>query len=271
MGNTTPCVAVKPLQAAAQEALALTPEKRARTLVRLDAGGGTVDQINACLSAGYPFHGKDFCTRRARHLAASVKLWYDAPAHAGRKVGLVTQPADEYVRPVRRMALRWCDKQGQEHHCVLISSLDAETILDLEGAANAPRDLATVLVCYAHFYDARGGGIECAFKQDQQGLGRRNKKGFAAQAMLLWLECLAHNVLIWAREWLVPAVPMLAGYGLLRLVRDVFCLPGRLRMDGQGGITLLLLKHTHPMASKLAQALQKLLASQQTMVCLGEI
>ena len=271
LGNTTTSVAVKPLLKDAQEALLLTPEKRAKTIVRLDAGGGTTEEINACLSAGYQFHGKDFCTRRARRLAQSVQVWYDDPAHPGRQIGLVTLPPDEYVRPVVRIALRWCDKAGQEHFCVLISSLDAEAILGLEAAPQTPADPERVLVCYAHFYDARGGGIECGFKQDQQGLGRRNKKGFAAQAMLLWLECLAHNVLIWAREWLAPAAPTLAGYGLLRLVRDVFCLPGRLSMDTQGGITLLLLKHTHPMAAKVAQALQKLLASQQTRVCLGEI
>ncbi len=271
LGNTTTCVAVQPLLADAQEALNLTPEKRARTIVRLDAGGGTTEQINACLSAGYQFHGKDFCTRRARRLAQSVQVWYDDPAHPGRQVGLVTVPPDEYVRPVVRIALPWEDKQGQEHHCVLISSLDAEAIRLLEGARQTPAAPAGVLVGYAHFYDARGGGIEGGFKQDQQGLGRRNKKGFAAQAMLLWLECLAHNVLIWAREWLAPAAPRLAGYGLLRLVRDVLCLPGRLGMDEQGEIALLVLKHTHLMAAKVAQALQKLLASQQTTVCLGEI
>jgi len=55
-------------------------------------------------------------------------------------------------------------------------------------------------LAHAHFYDGRGGGIECGFKQDQQGHGWRNKKRFAAQAMLLWLEALAHNVLVWARD-----------------------------------------------------------------------
>jgi hypothetical protein len=35
-------------------------------------------------------------------------------------------------------------------------------------------------LAHAHFYDGRGGGIETGFKQDQQGLGWRNKKRFAA-------------------------------------------------------------------------------------------
>lgn len=271
MGNTPTAVAVAPLLRDAQEALELTPEKRAKTIVRLDAGGGTVDEINACLSAGYQFHGKDFSTKRAKHLAQSVHAWYEDPAHPGRTVGLVTLPPDEYVQPVVRIALRWSDKKGQDHYAVLISSLDAEAILALCGAAQSPADIGTVLVCYAHFYDGRGGGIECAFKQDQQGLGRRNKKGFAAQAMLLWLECLAHNVLIWAREWLAPAAPAIAGYGLMRLARSVWAIPGRVCLDEKGVIQTLVLCRNHPLAEKLLQALQQLLAPQQTRVCLGEI
>jgi hypothetical protein len=270
MGNTTTAAAVQPLLADAQEALALTPSQRARTIVRMDAGGGTVEEINACLSAGYQFHGKDFSTARARHLAESVEGWYEDPTHPGRKVGLVTTPPTDYVRPVVRVALCFSDKKGQEHYCVLISSLDAEAILALSGA-QAQSDLATVLLCYAHFYDRRGGGIECAFKQDQQGLGRRNKKCFAAQAMLLWLECLAHNVLIWARAWLAPAAAVIAGYGLLRLVRDALAIPGRLCLDERGSIHTLVLSRAHPLAAKLLMALQQLLAPQQTLVCLGEI
>jgi hypothetical protein len=65
------------------------------------------------------------------------------------------------------------------------------------------------------------GGVEAAFKEDKQGLGltRRNKKRCAAQQMVLALGTLAHNVLVWARAWLVPYVPAVAHYGLLRLVR----------------------------------------------------
>lgn len=124
---------------------------------------------------------------------------------------------------------------------------------------------------YTHFYDARGGGIACGFKQNQQGLGRRNKKGFAAQAVLLWLECLAHNVLMWARDWLAPVAPAIADYGLVRLVRDALSLPGRVSVDATGSVRALVLSRTHPLAAKLLLALQQLLAPQQIPVCLGEI
>ncbi len=272
MGNTTTSAAMQPLLADAQEALALTPQQRARTIVRLDAGGGTLEEINACLSAGYQFHGKDFSTARARHLCKSVQHWYDDPRQPGRQVGLVTTEPTDYVRPVVRIGERWSDTKGQEHNCVLISTLNAETILAVCGSADAVvTDMEALLLAYAHFYDGRGGGIETGFRQDQQGLGRRNKKCFAAQAMLLWLECLAHNVLIWVLSWLVPSAPAIAGYGLLRLVRDALSIPGRVCLDAQGGIPMLILSSAHPLAAKLQQALQQLLAQQKTCVCLGEI
>jgi hypothetical protein len=272
LGNTTTPAALQPLLADVQDALQLTKEQRARTILRLDAGGGTLEEVNACLEAGYPFHGKDFSTSRARKLARSVTTCYDDPAQPGRQVGLVTFAPTDYVRAVVRIALRWTTKQGQEQVCVLLSTLSPAQILSLAGSAGAKTsDQAAVLLAYAHFYDARGGGIETSFKQDQQGLGRRNKKCFAAQAMLLWLECLAHNVLVWARAWLAPAAPAIAGYGLLRLVRDAFAIPGRIGLDAKGGIQILILCRSHPLAAKMQQALQRLLAQQRTRGCLGEI
>lgn len=270
-GNTTTAVAVQPLLRDAQEALQLTPEQRARTIIRLDAGGGTVAEINACLEAGFQFHGKDFSTSRARKLAQSVQIWYDDPNQPGRQVGLVMEEPTEYVRPLTRIAIRWWTQKGEERVCVLLSSLSASDILALEASVSDPTDPAAVLLAYAHFYDARGGGVECGFKQDQQGLGRRNKKRFPAQAMLLWLEALAHNVLLWARAWLAPSAPAIARYGLLRLVRDALAIPGSLERDADGLLRRLVLRRTHPLAAKMQQALQTLLDAQQIQVCLGEI
>ena len=271
MGNTTTATAVQPLLRDAQEALQLTPEQRARTIVRLDAGGGTVAEVNACLEAGYQFHGKDFSTKRARTLAKSVQIWYDAPNQPGRQVGLVTQEVTEYVCPVTRIAVRWWTRKGEERVCVLLSTLSATDILALEESVCDPTDPASVLLAYVHFYDARGSGVECGFKQDQQGLGRRNKKRFPAQAMVLWLEALAHNVLLWARAWLAPKAPAIARYGLLRLVRDALAIPGSLERDADGLLRRLVLRRTHPLAAKMQQALQPLLKPQLIQVCLGEI
>lgn len=95
VGSTTTAAAIAPLLADAQEALALSQKQRARTLIRLDAGGGTLEEGNAILAAGYPFHGKDFSTARARKLARSVPTWYEDPAQPGRQVGWVTAPPTE--------------------------------------------------------------------------------------------------------------------------------------------------------------------------------
>ena len=272
LGNTTTAVAVQPLLKDAQEALQLTDAQRARTIIRLDAGGGTVAEVNAILEAGYQFHGKDFSTVRARKLAESVEIWYPDPAQPGRQVGLVPGQTNDYGRPLVRVALRWVSKKGQEQFCVLLSTLSDAQILSLAGPPGAKTsDTAAVLLAYAHFYDGRSGGIETSFKQNQQGLGRRNKKRFAAQAMLMWLEALAHNVLVWAREWLAPEAPAIANFGLLRLVRDAFAIPGRLCLNARGGIAMLILSRRHPLAAKMQQALQQLLARQRTRVCLGEI
>lgn len=271
-GNTTTAAAIKPLLQDVQAVLQLTKQQRAKTIIRLDAGGGSVAEVNACLEAGYQFHGKDISPARARNLAKSVLAWYDDPHQPGRQVGLVTQAPTEYVRPVTRIAVRWRTKQGEEQVCVLISTLSATDILALVGASpSQASDLARVLLAYARFYDLRGGGVEGGFKQDQQGLGRRNKKRFPAQAMLLWLEALAHNVLIWARHWLAPRAPAIAGYGLLRLIRDVLSISGTLCLDTQGHLLRLVLNKAHPWAEKVQPALQQLLAQQHTQVCLGEI
>jgi hypothetical protein len=271
-GNTNTSQAVLPLVEAAEEVLALTPQQRTRTILRMDAGAGTLEEVNACLKAGYQFHGKDYSSVRARHLAQSVSVWYDDPKIPGRQVGLVTAEPNASVRPVVRIAVRCPRKKGEDQISVLISTLSSEDVLALRGhASDVGADPSAVLLAYVYFYDARGGGIECGFKQDRQGLGRRNKKCFAAQAMLLCLESLAHNVLIWARDWLKSAATVLAGYGLLRLVRDALSIPGRLCLDRQGQIRTLVLYRAHPLALKMQAALQLLLAQQGACVCLGEI
>ena len=51
--------------------------------------------------------------------------------------------------------------------------------------------------------------METAIKGDKQGLGmtKRNKKRFEAQQMVTQLNTLAHNTIVWARQWLTPYVP----------------------------------------------------------------
>ena len=58
--------------------------RRARTMVRVDSGGGTVDEVNWLLRRGYQVHSKDYSGARMRRLAASVVQWHDDPRRERR-------------------------------------------------------------------------------------------------------------------------------------------------------------------------------------------
>jgi hypothetical protein len=122
-------------------------------------------------------------------------------------------------------------------------------------------------------YDQRGGGVETSFKEDKQGLGltKRSKKRFAAQQMVVYLGILAHNVLVWARTWLAPALPRLARYGLVRLVRDIWGISGFVVHDPRTGSVLrIVLNRAAPLAPALAAALHRLLAPDHVAVSSGQ-
>jgi hypothetical protein len=273
-GTTYLRTALRPLLTAAEQILDLDQSKRARTIVRVDAGGGSLSEINWLLSQGYQVMAKDYSGQRAQKLALSVTNWVDDPRIEGRQVGWVRAASSAYMRTVWRIAVRCRKKNGQWGVGVIISTLSPADVLALTG--RRPTDLtddATVLLAYVYFYDQRGGGIETAIKDDKQGLGitKRNKKCFAAQQMVMWLNVLAHNVLVWARRWLAPSLPQIQRYGLLRLVRDVWHISGFVERDGHGHLTRIVLNQLAPLAQGLGLALQQLLAPTRVVVNLGQI
>jgi hypothetical protein len=252
--------ALQPLMQAAERTLKLDKAKRARTIVRVDSGGGSLDDVNWLLARGYQVHAKDYSSRHARSLAKSVLVWFNDPAVAGRQAGWVTEEALAYVRPVRRIAVRSRKQDGQWAVGVLISTLSDAEVLGLMGHPQALlADPQAVLWASVAFYDQRGGGIETSLKTDKQGLGltRRNKKRFEAQQMLALLGSLTHNTVVWARRWL--AAPQLRSYGMLRMVRDIFHISGFLGVDVQGRIVQIGLNPAAPLASVLVNSLQGLL------------
>lgn len=272
-GTTYLRTALPELILAAEHTLQLDEARRGRTILRIDAGAGSVEDINWALGRGYQVHAKDYSGQRARILADSVTEWVADPQVPGRQVGWVQIEAAMYVRPVRRLAVRCRKQNGQWGVGVIISALAPKDVLVLTGQ---PPELRTddhaTLLAYAHFYDQRGGGVETAIKDDKQGLGitKRNKKRFEAQQMVMLLNVLAHNVLIWARRWLAPNAHKLAHYGLLRLVRDVFHISGCIQRDTQGRIVQILLNQASPLARDLVFALQALLQPAHVAVILGE-
>ena len=107
-GNESLPKALQPLVEAAESVLELGEARRRRTILRIDAGGGTVEHVNWLLKRGYHLHCKDCSGHRAEKLAASVQEWFTDPEDPNRQFGWVTLPTDGiYVRSVRRIAVRY--------------------------------------------------------------------------------------------------------------------------------------------------------------------
>ena len=272
-GTTQLTAALQPLVQAAEAVLELNDQRRSHTLVRVDAGGGSLDDVNWLLARGYVVLAKDYSAARSSRLAKSVACWYADPKVAGREVGLVVEPPTEYCRAVVRIAVRCQKAKGRFSYGVLIAPPDLTPIWAVLGRQGAPpRDECGQLLAYVHAYDARGGGVETSLKADKQGLGlnKRNKKRFQAQQMVTLLSTLAHNIVIWARGWLVPQQPKLARYGIVRLVRDLFHISGRIRFDAMGHIVQIVLNQAAPLVRVLADALRPLLMPTHIAISLGE-
>jgi Transposase DDE domain group 1 len=273
-GKTQLSRALHPLVEAAEKTLNLNERKRQRTILRIDAGGGSLADINWLLARGYQVHGKDYSADRAQVLATSVADWITDPKDCNRQIGWVTAPTQVYQRPVKRIAVRCRKKNGQWGGGVILSTLSARDVLWLTGQSIRDVDnRQAVLLAYVYFYDQRGGGVEIEIKEDKQGLGttKRNKKRFEAQQMLIQLEALAHNALVWTRRWLAAHCPKITRFGIKRLVRDVFHINGKLVFDHCAQPLLIVLNQADPLAKELCRGLASLLAPEQVVVTLGEI
>jgi hypothetical protein len=250
----------------------LDANKRSRTLLRVDAGGGTVADINWALERGYPYHGKDYSHHRAKALAQTVTEWVDDPKTPGRQVGGVTSTEHPYVRPVRRIAVRCKKDNGEWGVGVIVSTLLPEDVIPLSGQPiHLVKDPISLLLAYAYFYDQRGGGVETSLKEDKQGLGltKRNKKRFLAQQMLVQLSALAHNVIVWTREGLAPHCPRIRRLGILRIVGDVFHTTGCIETDADGKVRQITLNGDDAVARQLKKPLKTLLKPMHVNVILG--
>ena len=272
-GTTQLNRALRPLVEAAETCLELDEGKRNRTILRIDSGGGSVEDINWALERGYHVHIKDYSGSRAAQLAKSVSRWVRDPADPAREFGRVTAEASAYVRPVRRIAVRCRKENGQWGIGVIVSNLEPKDVLWLTGGYRQEEEKdEQVLLAYVHFYDQRGGGIETEIKEDKQGLNttKRNKKRFAAQQILTQLEVLARNTLIWARLWLADYCPRLAHFGLKRWMRDILHLNGVVVFDQSLHLIQLILNPADPLAKDLSHGLAALLAGEHVAVYLGE-
>lgn len=275
-GNVQLLKSLRQLVALAEQTLDLNEYRRSRTILRIDAGGGSLDEVNWLLSRGYHLHGKDISAQRAEGWAYTVKRWYDDPRHPGRQVGWAEpETTPDYVRPVKRLVIRWHKRNGQTSYGMLISTLAPCDVLGLLGQpttdARHPEKLCRA---YAQLYDKRGGAVEIEIKEDKQGFGmvKRQKRKAEAQDMLVLLNQLAHNVLMWARGWLTATAPKLARFGILRLVRDLLSISGKIEINARNSsIIRITLNRAAPLVSGFFNALRALLLPEHVSIILGEI
>jgi hypothetical protein len=272
-GNLKLTEALQPTVKAAASPHPKVVSPRRPTVLRIDAGGGSLKDVNWLLERGYQIHCKDYWTKRAAHWSLAVKEWVDDPRHRGRQLGWVEVQNESYVREVRRIGVRWRKANGQRCYALLLSTLAPEEVLELLGREKEQvLDREKVLVAYMQLYDERGGAIEIEIKESKQGLGisKRNKKSYCGQQMVMLLGTLAHNLVVWAKRWMVAGVPKIKKYGVKRMVRDVFAVSGFVEINDGDEIKRVVMNKAAPLARSCAKCLDGLLKREQVKVILGE-
>src|ERR671928_1860368 len=229
-----------------------TRAKRARTEIRLDSSWGSTAAINWALLRGYQVTTKFKSTGRVTKLVRPIQAWQPT-ASPGREVAAVREPVC-LAKPTMQYAVRTPSTETPTgyHYAVLVTS---RVELPMQAAVDR--------------YDGRA-AMEADLKSDKHGLGLGvlRKRKLAAQEMLGLLGQLAHNVLIWARHWLAADAPRLAALGIVRLVREVWAIPGRVTLVG-AQVRHVRLCALHPRARDVCCGLRHLIPPSQMRVCLG--
>ena len=219
-----------------------TQRKRGRTEIRLDSSWGSEAMITWLLERGYQVTGKFKSNGRVRKLVRGITAW-SATSSPGREVAEVPSPV-EFVRPLAQYAVRTPSKEQKSghYHAVVFTS---RTDLSMQGVVD--------------HYDGRA-GMEADLKGDKQGLGIATirKHRLPAQKIVILLLQLAHNVLLWARQWLSQAAPHLEEYGIVRLIQQVWAIPGRVKLTEKGPERVRL-RPEHPRAREVCRAFRPLL------------
>jgi Transposase DDE domain len=217
--------------------------RRARTEIRLDSAWGSDRVITWLLERGYQVTGKFKSTQRVRKLAQGITTWQPTSS-PGREVAAVPQPVP-FARPLAQYAVRTPSKEkaGGYYYAVLFTSL-------------VQRPMQTVVTDY----DGRA-GMEADLKSDKHGLALAvlRKRRLVAQTVVVLLVELAHNVLVWARDWLAKEAPRLRSYGIVRLVQEVWAVPGRIKL-AEEQVQRVRLRQAHPLAREVARGWRPLLA-----------
>lgn len=251
-GKASAVPALKTALGELETRLGWTRERRQRIVLRLDGGFGTTAVLNWLLSRGYQVVAKISHSGRVRKLRQVLGPWQPTSS-PGREIAAVLKP-HRFCRATRQWVIRTPKEKGGYQYAVLMTTLTAYDPVALADA-----------------YDGRA-MIESSFCQDKQALGlvTRRQRRWEAQQVLLLLARLAHHLLVWGKQWLsrVPATRRrLQGYGLVRLLRDVWAVPGVIRWR-RGWMVSVRFLPLHPLATPLQASFSALFRGRVRVGCL---
>ena len=284
-GNQVSCTAFKEMVYEMERVLSLDEKaNRMRIRLRLDGFFGSDENINFALSRGYGLLIKMYSGNRARVLAKSVEKWVAAPTkrqrekgeNATREAAFLTKP-HRYCRKTQQVAIRTPNpknKSGYSYRVIVTTDPDDSLVTILDD------------------YDERGGVPENLFCQDNQGLAarKRRKRRFFAQQTLMHLTQIAHNLVLWIKQWQIDAIDfakccddwifdirqkwniegvdtrkwvsdtqeMLRQRGIKRFTHQLFALSGTLSFK-HGKLVRIVLKAGYPMIDRITLAFAALL------------
>ncbi len=240
-GNTHSCPAYIPVLTSLDHFLQLTPEQKAWTIIRSDAGFGSDFNVDYALDEGWQILTKGIGGKRSTCLMRKMEdiAWLETGCN--RWVAKATQPPT-FVKPVQFLLLRWLNSEGETKYANMVCS-----VLDWS--------MSEVI---QHFDDR--GGCETQIQSDKGGLKmcKRRKNHLRAQEALILLTDLAHNLLAWVTPWMFPT-GMLSTFGTTRMIEDILALPGRVIFTESGRLHEVQINALHPYSQQVADGLQRLL------------
>lgn len=89
--------------------------------------------------------------------------------------------------------------------------------------------------------------------------------------MVMLLNNLAHNIIVWQRNWLSGEISRIQNYGILRFRRDILQIPGLIEINNSDQVMKIILNSKTPLATELASALTKILFRTNVTVSAGQI
>jgi hypothetical protein len=251
-GKASAVPALKAALGELETRLGWTRERRQQIIIRLDGGFGTTAVLNWLLSRGYQVVAKSSHSGRVRKWRQALGPW-QLTSSPGRDMAAVLTP-HRFCRATRQWVIRTPKEKGGYQYAVLVT-----TLVGYEPGA------------LADAYDRRAMS-EATFCQDKQALGlvTRRQRRWEAQQMVLLLARLAHHLLLWGKRWLSrgPATRQrLQGYGLVRLLREVWAVPGVIRWR-RGWMVSVRFSPLHPLARPLQASFSVLFRGRVRVGCL---